>query len=194
MQLPYQPHPSNPDAETLLIIIMGVSGSGKSTLARTLAEHYGFEYLDGDNFHSQEARDRMAQGLPLDDVMRLPWVQRMRDHFRAPANAGKHATLAFSGLKQAHRAILREAGRKTLFLFLHSDISTIQHRVDKRAGHFMAPSLVANQFENLERPTDETDVVEIDVRGSLDDVLQQAIALVDKYLLDQGHSAVANKC
>ena len=183
MQSHRQAQPSNPDAQTCLIIVMGVSGSGKSTLAQALAAHYGYAYLDGDDFHSQEARDRMAQGLPLDDAMRLPWVMRMRDYFSAAANEGKHATLAFSGLKRAHREELRNAGRRTLFLFLHSDISTIQQRVDNRAGHFMAPSLVSSQFDSLERPVDETDVVDIDVRAPFNEVLQQAIAIIDQQLL-----------
>jgi gluconokinase len=191
MQPSNHPQPSNPDAKSYLIIVMGVSGSGKSTLAKALASHYGYHYFDGDNFHSQEARDHMAQGLPLDDAMRLPWVMRMRDHFSALANEGQNSTLAFSGLKHAHRDELRKAGLKTLFLFLHSDIGTIQHRVDNRAGHFMAPSLVANQFDSLERPTNETDVVDIDVRAPLDEVIQQAIHIIDNYLLNTAQTQSA---
>ncbi len=182
MHSPNHVKPSNPDASTLLIILMGVSGSGKSTLAQALANHYGYDYLDGDDFHSQAARDRMAQGLPLDDAMRLPWVMRMRDYFSAPANEGKHATLAFSGLRRAHRDELRKAGRKTLFLFLHGDIGTIQQRVDNRAGHFMAPSLVNSQFESLERPCAESDVIDIDVRLPFAEVLKQAISVIDQQL------------
>lgn len=177
------PRPSNPTAATRLIIVMGVSGSGKSTLAHALATHYGYCYLDGDDFHSQEARDRMKQGLPLDDAMRKPWVERMRHHFANASTQGQDFTLAFSGLKRAHRDELRKAGLKTLFLFLHSDIGTIQHRVDNRAGHFMAPTLLASQFDSLERPLDEADVVGIDVRAAFDQVLQQAIEAVDQYLL-----------
>ncbi len=65
---------SNPQADTNLIIVMGVSGSGKSTLAKALADIYGYEYLDGDDFHSDESRALMAQGIPLTDAHRAPWV------------------------------------------------------------------------------------------------------------------------
>jgi gluconokinase len=171
---------SNPNADTNLIILMGVSGSGKSSLAKALAEYYDYEYLDGDDFHSQEARDRMAKGLPLTDAMRLPWVIRMRDYFREAAYKQQHSTLAFSGLKRAHRDELRKAGLKTIFLFLNSDKDTIQTRVNKRAGHFMAPSLVDSQFESLEDPTSETDVFTIDVNTSLDQVFAHAINVVDR--------------
>lgn len=173
---------TNPDADTNLIILMGVSGSGKSSLAKALADHYGYDYLDGDDFHSQEARDRMAQGLPLTDDMRLPWVIRMRDFFRDAARKHQHSTLAFSGLKRAHRNELRKAGTKTIFLFLNSDKDTIQTRVNKRAGHFMAPSLVDSQFDSLEDPSFEPDVFEINVQTSLDQVLSHAIKVIDREL------------
>jgi gluconokinase len=181
-QMPQSTVVTNSNASTHLIILMGVSGSGKSSLAKALADHYGYAYRDGDDFHSQEARDRMAQGLPLTDDMRLPWVIRMRDYFRDAARKHQHSTLAFSGLKRVHRDELRKAGLNTIFLFLHSDKDTIQTRVNKRAGHFMAPSLVDSQFESLEDPSHETDVFEIDVRAPLEQVLRQAIGIIDREL------------
>jgi len=182
---------TNPDASTNLIIVMGVSGSGKSSLAKALADHYGYDYLDGDDFHSQEARDRMAKGLPLTDAMRLPWVIRMREYFRDAARKHQHSTLAFSGLKRAHRDELRKAGLKTIFLFLHSDKDTIQTRVNKRAGHFMAPSLVDSQFESLEDPSHEVDVFQIDVNAPLDQVLALAIGVIDRELHCQPDALLA---
>ncbi|MCE3253751.1 MAG: gluconokinase [Cellvibrio sp.] len=180
--MPHAAAISNPDANANLIIVMGVSGSGKSSLAKALADHYGYEYLDGDDFHSQEARDRMAEGLPLTDTMRLPWVIRMREYFRDVAREHQHSTLAFSGLKRAHRDELRKAGLKTIFLFLHSDKDTIQTRVNKRAGHFMAPSLVDSQFDSLEDPSHELDVFKIDVHAPLEQVVALAIRVIDREL------------
>ncbi len=189
--MPYATAITNPDANTNLIILMGVSGSGKSSLAKALADHYGYDYLDGDDFHSQEARDRMAKGLPLTDAMRLPWVIRMSEYFRDAARKHRHSTLAFSGLKRIHRDELRKAGLKTIFLFLHSDKDTIQSRVNKRAGHFMAPSLVDSQFESLEDPSHETDVFTIDVHAPFDQVLALAIRVVDRELHCQADALLA---
>jgi gluconokinase len=180
--MPHSTAISNPEADTNLIILMGVSGSGKSSLAKALAEHYGYSYLDGDDFHSQEARDRMAKGKPLTDAMRLPWVISMREYFRDAARKQQHSTLAFSGLKRVHRDELRKAGLKTIFLFLHSDKDTIQNRVNQRAGHFMAPSLVDSQFDSLEDPSFEADVYKIDVHQHFEQVLVQAIDLIDRQL------------
>ena len=189
--MPHSNAISNPDASTNLIILMGVSGSGKSSLAKALADHYGYVYLDGDDFHSQEARDRMAKGLPLTDTMRLPWVIRMRDYFRDVARNHQHSTLAFSGLKRVHRDELRKAGLKTIFLLLNSDKDTIQTRVNKRAGHFMAPSLVDSQFDSLEDPSHEKDVFTIDVNAPFDQVLSMAIHVVDRELHHQVDALLA---
>jgi len=189
--MPYSTVITNPDATTNLIIVMGVSGSGKSSLAKALADHYGYDYRDGDDFHSQEARDRMAEGLPLTDAMRLPWVIRMREYFRDAARKQEHSTLAFSGLKRVHRDELRKAGLRTIFLFLHSDKDTIQTRVNKRAGHFMAPSLVDSQFDSLEDPSHEVDVFKIDVNAPLDQVLALAIGVIDRELHCQADALLA---
>lgn len=182
---------TNPYAQTNLIIVMGVSGSGKTSVAKALADHYGYEFLDGDDFHSQESRDLMAQGIPLTDALRLPWVIRMRDYFREAGTRNQHSTLAFSGLKRVHRDELRKTGLKTIFIFLHSDKDTIQTRVNKRAGHFMAPSLVDSQFDSLEDPSHEADVYRIDVRGSLDQVIDQVIGVIDREVHQQADALLA---
>lgn len=57
-------------ASPLAIVVMGVSGSGKTTIAQALATHYGFRFLDADDYHSVAARAQMASGQPLTDAMR----------------------------------------------------------------------------------------------------------------------------
>lgn len=174
---------SNPLATTNLIVIMGVSGSGKSSIAKALATHYGYTFLDADDFHSEEALARMASGLPLTDDMRYPWVGRICDHLQGASQRRDHSVLAFSGLRQAHRDMLRTAGLKTVFLFLHSDKDVIQQRIERRTGHFMAPKLLDSQFATLETPALETDVFKLDVSPPLDVLITQAIHIVDKHLL-----------
>lgn len=142
--------PSNPGAPAILIVVMGVSGSGKSSLAKALAEHYGYGYLDGDDFHDSVARSRMASGLPLTDDMRAPWVTSICQHLQTRAKQNQHSVLAFSGLRSMHRNQLRSAGLNTLFLFLCGERATIQDRLSKRTGHFMSPSLLNSQFDTLE--------------------------------------------
>lgn len=176
---------SNPQATTNLIIVMGVSGSGKTTLAKALAEVYAYEFLDGDDFHSAEARALMAEGIPLTDDHRAPWVAAIKAHLQANANRQKHAVLAFSGLKQKHRDILRSAGLRTLVIHLTGNRDTIAARINQRKGHFMAPALLASQFDALEIPQSEADVVTLDVNRDFAQVLTQARQLVNGILLQK---------
>ncbi|MCK5646661.1 MAG: hypothetical protein KAH97_07760, partial [Anaerolineales bacterium] len=37
---------------SMIIILMGVSGSGKTTVGSLLADELGWEFLDGDEYHS----------------------------------------------------------------------------------------------------------------------------------------------
>lgn len=174
---------SNPHAATNLIIVMGVSGSGKSTLARALADAYGYEYLDGDDFHSAEARALMAQAIPLTDEHRAPWVASIKQHLQKNATYQTHSILAFSGLKRKHRDELRSAGLRTLVLYLNGNKETIQDRINNRKGHFMPSALLDSQFASMEDPLNEADVHLIDVWPTVDQVVNQACNLIDQYLL-----------
>ena len=188
--------PSNTHATTYLIVVMGVSGSGKSSLARTLADYYGYCYLDGDDFHSESSRARMASGQPLTDEMRAPWVaatcpeQRVRARTNKqglrPVSGQHNCLLAFSGLKKAHRNQLRDAGLKTIFIFLRGDKPTIQDRLNRRTGHFMAPALLDSQLATLEDPSAEADVIPLDIAAPLTTVAGQAIqAINEQYELEE---------
>lgn len=176
---------SNPHATTNLIIVMGVSGSGKTTLAKALAHEYGYEFLDGDDFHSAEARALMAEGVPLTDDHRAPWVAAIKQHLQANAHQQQHAVLAFSGLRQKHRDILRSAGLRTLVIHLTGAMDTIATRISQRKGHFMAPALLASQFDAMETPQGEMDVATLDVSVDFVQVLTQAHRLIDEILLEK---------
>ncbi|MES2205869.1 MAG: gluconokinase, GntK/IdnK-type [Pseudomonadota bacterium] len=174
---------SNPEASNNLIIVMGVSGCGKSTLASALAEHYHYMCLDADDFHSDESRTMMAQGTPLTDQQRGPWVASIQHYLQEQAKLGKSAVLAFSGLKSKHRAVLRETGLRTIFLFLNGQKKTIEQRMTERLNHFMPPKLLDSQFESLEHPLDENDVYSIDIEKKLDEVIGQAKEIINQNLL-----------
>ena len=140
-------------------VVMGVSGSGKTTLARALAEAWPATFLDADDFHSDEARARMAGGQPLTDEMRVPWVRRIAVELHDRVARGERVTLAFSGLRRVHRDMLRVSGVPLRFVFLHGDKALIASRMASRNGHYMPASLLDSQFDALEIP----DAVEDDV-------------------------------
>ena len=80
---------------------MGVSGSGKSTVGRRLATELGVPFVDGDDEHTPEAKARMAQGIPLDDAWRAPWLDRLHAILRANVDGG--LVLACSALNCGYR-------------------------------------------------------------------------------------------
>ncbi|WP_347330861.1 gluconokinase [Marinimicrobium locisalis] len=162
-----------------LFILMGVSGAGKSTVAAALAEHFGYRYLDADNFHSDSAKAHMAAGHPLTDEMRVPWIERLCAHLKERAARGEDCVLAFSGLKRRHREPLRHCNMDTHFLFLDGDADTIAQRMSSREGHFMPPSLLESQLSALERPSaDEPDIVPIDIQPPVSQVLERVYRAV----------------
>ena len=55
---------------------MGVSGCGKTTAATWLAEQFDLEFIEADDYHSDENIARMEAGIPLtvDGAAPLPGV------------------------------------------------------------------------------------------------------------------------
>ncbi|CAD0364466.1 gluconokinase [Xanthomonas hortorum] len=168
--------PTPASASPLAIVVMGVSGSGKTTIAQALAAHYGYRFLDADDYHSVAARAQMATGQPLTDAMRLPWVELLSATLRDCVHAGESVVLAFSGLRGTHRQLLRRSGVPMRFVFLHAAPHVIAARLSARAGHFMPPSLLESQLQTLELPLDEADVVSVDVDATVPEVVHDAIA------------------
>lgn len=161
------------------IVVIGVAGSGKTTVALGLADHYGYAFLDADDFHSAAAKAQMAAGVPLTDAQREPWVEILAGELRHSAAQGRSCVLAFSGLRAAHRQRLRDSGVPLRFVFLQAAPEMIAVRLEARSGHFMPANLLASQFDALQAPTTEKDVISVDINGSPAQVLDKAIAALE---------------
>jgi gluconokinase len=159
-------------SEPILWVVMGVSGSGKSTLALALADAFGLEYTDGDDFHSKESVAKMQSGIALNDEDRWPWLDRIGEHLRMSSSGGVAAggrVVACSALKRAYRDHIRRTAPGVHFLFLNGDAAQIRARLGARQNHFMHPELLQSQLATLELPqSDERDVTELDVGQSVD--------------------------
>ena len=146
-----------------LYIVMGVSGCGKSTIATELAAYWHAQMLDGDNFHSSEAKACMQKNKPLTDEQRLPWVERMGHYISQQADE-QVIVLAFSGLKRAHRDLFRRLELDCHFIFLNGSYKLIAKRLDNRGDHFFSSALLESQFDALELPDDnEADIAKFDI-------------------------------
>ncbi len=161
-----------------LIICFGVSGSGKTTLALYLAEQFQLNFVEADDFHSEENKAHMRSGLALTDKMREPWVNSLCDHLRAQGERGQSCVMANSGLRRAHRQRFRELGFQTLFLHLMAPKEVIRKRMETRSNHYMPPDLLDSQYNAFEMPEGETDVFLLDVSESLPQVATRVQQLV----------------
>ena len=130
-----------------VVVVMGVSGSGKTTVGLLLAHQLGVPFADADEFHSEQAKAKMASGHPLDDNDRAPWLQRLADWL---AEHPDGAVLACSALKRRYRDVLRSGAPELCLLHLAGDPAVVTERVGHRHNHYMPASLVSSQYATLE--------------------------------------------
>lgn len=145
------------------IVVMGVTGAGKTTVGQALARRLGWRFCEGDTFHPAANIQKMSNGKPLDDLDREPWLEALNAVLRAAAHDGTPVVLACSALKARYRRRLTEGLEAVEFVYLHGRQSTLRERVHDRPGHFIDPSLLDSQLDDLEEPgKDEAVWVELD--------------------------------
>ena len=159
-----------------LVVVMGISGVGKSAVGHELAERFGVEYVDGDDFHSEANIARMSAGTPLTDDDRWPWLE---DIGRWLAQHGAdRGVISCSALRRVYRDVLTDAAPRTLFLHLTGDHDLIRSRMEGR-DHFMPLSLLQSQEETLEPLQD-------DERGWAFDITPSPTEIVDAFVAKAG--------
>ncbi len=160
--------PKNP----LQIVIMGVSGSGKTTLAALLTQRLGCTWAEADEFHSEASIAKMAAGLPLNDMDRWPWLERLAAWMKARALEQQTSVVTCSALKRSYRDVLRAGSPNTIFIHLEGPRDLILERLSRRRGHFMPPCLLDSQLATLES-------LNPDERGAILDLNQSPRRLVE---------------
>jgi gluconokinase len=152
---------------------MGVAGCGKTKLGRQLAQTLNLPFIEGDRFHSDSNIQKMKTGIALTDEDRASWLQAIID---ASLSGSQGAVIACSALKQRYRDVFRQQLSNLTFLYLEIDEGTALHRVTSRPDHFYPPSLVNSQFEVLEVPSQEQDVLALDATEPVVSLIARAKA------------------
>ncbi len=135
----------------MVIVLMGVSGSGKTTVGKLLSERTGISFFDGDDFHPDVNIKKMTQGIPLTDLDRVAWIEKIADFINCSSE--KHKILACSALTGFIRAlIVSKVKEPCYFIFLRGSYALIKERMDKRGNHYMKSGMLVSQFETLEEP------------------------------------------
>lgn len=161
------------------VVVMGVSGAGKSTVAALPADRLGWPVTEADAFHPAGNIGKMTAGTPLTDADRAPRLAAIRDWITERAAPDESTVVTCSALKGAYRDVLREAGARVRFLFLHGAGDVIGDRVAHRSGHFMPPSLLRSQFDALEPLRPDEDGVAVDVRDIPELIVEHAVVRLD---------------
>jgi gluconokinase len=167
-------------AKQKLIVVMGVSGCGKSSVAQALATHYQYELVEADDFHPQENKEHMANGLALTDAMHEPWIALLQAHLKQSLKAGRNCVMSFSGLRRLHRSKIRDLPFDSFFIHLEAEQQLLSDRLNARSDHFMTASLLDNQYKTLETASKKETIANIDVEQSLELVIAAAIAVLDQ--------------
>ena len=133
----------------MIIVLWGVAGSGKSTVAAELAHRLQCDVFDADDFHPKSNIQKMAEGRPLNDTDRQPWLAELRqlvDRY----DKDEAAVLACSALKVSYRETLGFEESYVRSVLLTGNYELIAKRLANRRGHFMPADLLRSQFEALE--------------------------------------------
>ncbi|MFL6552588.1 MAG: gluconokinase [Chthoniobacterales bacterium] len=155
----------------MILIIFGVSGAGKTTVGKLLARELGWSFIEADDFHPAANIEKMRSGHPLTDKDRWPWLEQLRQQIERSFSAGENAVLACSTLKRAYRDRLRVSD-EVKFVFLSGDYALVEKQLRSRHGHFMNAALLQSQFDDLEEPKADENVLTIKLGGTPEEIVE----------------------
>ena len=158
------------------IVLMGVSGCGKSVVGESLALKLGLRFIEGDQFHSPENKNKMESGIPLNDVDRMGWLNQLG---KLASKSDEPLIISCSALKKRYREILCSGGANCLFVHLHAPQDIIEPRIKARKGHFFDPRLLKSQFDTLEPLQTDEPGFEVNVSNSEHLILAEIISRLD---------------
>ena len=171
-----------------MIIIFGVSGAGKTTVGKMLAKPLGWRFLEADDFHPAANIEKMRNPERLSgltDEDRWPWLDCLRKQIERSLSAGENAVLACSALKRAYRDHLR-VSEAVKFVFLLGDYALVERQLRSRHGHFMNAALLQSQFDDLEEPQLDENVLTIELGRTPEEIVERIKAKLS------GRSAVSS--
>jgi gluconokinase len=167
---------AGPEADPDVVIVMGVSGSGKTTVAKGISTIMGWEFAEGDAFHSDENVEKMRSGQPLTDEDRWPWLTSVGDWISSKEADGESAVVTCSALRRAYRDLLRQDRPHVRFLHVEAPSDVIEDRMEHRPGHYMPASLLPSQLATLEPLQPDEPGVSIVNEGTAAAVLDRALS------------------
>jgi len=159
-----------------LIVVMGTTGCGKSTVGAALAKKLAASYFEGDDYHTAHNKNKMAEGTPLTDDDRWPWLRTLGEAMQVAT--GK-TVASCSSLKRSYRDfITKHANEPVLFVHLHGSKELLSARLAARQNHFMNNNLLDSQLETLEPPQSDEFSFSVDIDTHVSDILDKIVKTI----------------
>lgn len=136
----------------MVIVLIGPMGCGKTTIGEILAKKLSWNFFDGDDFHPEENKLKMAEGIPLDDAAREPWLHTLHQIIKNHLSDKKGMILACSALKKKYRAMLGIDQEQVFSVFLKGSFRLLNDRISDRSHEYMSASLLQSQLDTMEEP------------------------------------------
>ena len=131
-------------------------------MGQALAEELSSKFYDGDDFHSEENKEKMRSGSALTDRDRLPWLESLSSLLAREEGC----VVACSALKKSYRLVARclssqyniklsreilsPSGAGVVFVYLKGSKQMIEDRLLSRENHYFKASMIQTQFHALE--------------------------------------------
>jgi gluconokinase len=162
----------------MIAIVMGVTGTGKTTVAKALVARTGWEFAEGDDYHSEANVAKMKAGVPLTDTDREPWLEALHQVLAGWVAAGKNGAMTCSALKETYRQTLSAGFPEGTvhFVLLQAPKEMLEERLEHRPGHFMNPALLDSQLATLEMPRD---AIRVAVTGTPAEAVNAILAVLE---------------
>jgi gluconokinase len=154
------------------LLVTGVSGSGKSRLSSALAQALNATLLDtkltGESFAHPDPRIRPKSEFWVDDA----WLNASAIRL---AEVSGNAVLTCLALRQRCRDRLRALVPGLRIIFVDVRPTDAIDRLSMRAAHPFPASLLASQFEILQKPMIEPDVLVLRAEQALSKQIRTVI-------------------
>ena len=139
---------------------MGISGCGKTTIGKELEKVLDdYKFIEGDDYHPIENKNKMKNGIPLNDEDRIIWLKNLLFDVEKETNV----IVSCSLLKKSYRDFFIKDNMILVYIKVsNNSFNIIKKRIENRGGHFFNVNLLKSQFETLEEPSNANLTVDFD--------------------------------
>jgi len=166
----------------MIVVLMGPMGCGKTTVGKLLSGEMGWDFFDGDDFHPSENKKKMAEGIPLDDNDREPWLKILNQLIRDHMKAGRSMVLACSALKETYRQQLGIDQKMVVSVFLRGSPAVLKEHLAGRSHEYMSNDLLNSQLKTLEEP--DAGII-VDVSGTPEQTTRETVRKLREFEEEQ---------